>query len=245
MSDAIWLVLVGPDGVVLLASGGAPTSWVGSNIADLEDLPTRVREAGRALVDGLHHAAPSVAGFSRHVIPELPERPTLDIVAVEAIPVRRMTTDLAGVLRASMEVLDAQARSLDIDLGVESAPDVPTDASLDPEKIAWAVMTLVGNAMRYVRRGTRRMPGGSIKVKLDFVAESGDLVVAVEDDGPGIPPEKLPWLFRRADGGAHAAGLGLMLVHDVVAAHGGSIGVESSTSSADHGTRVTMRLPVR
>jgi hypothetical protein len=33
MTEPSWLVLLGPDGVVLLASGGAPTSWIGSNLA--------------------------------------------------------------------------------------------------------------------------------------------------------------------------------------------------------------------
>jgi signal transduction histidine kinase len=245
MTSPSWIVLLGPDGAVLLASGGAPAAWIGSNIAAIADLPAPVREAGRALVDKVHHAAPRVAGSTSHVLSDLPDNPTLHILAVEAIAVRRTPTDLAGVLRSTMDPLVAQARSLDIDLRIDSTLDVPRDASLDPEKIAWAIMTVVSNAMRYVRRGTRRMPGGSIKVKLDFAAESGELVIVVEDDGPGIPPEKLPWLFRRAAGTAHAAGLGLMLVHDVVAAHGGTIAVESSAAAIEHGTKVTLRLPVR
>jgi signal transduction histidine kinase len=245
MSEPSWVVLLGPDGAVLLASGGAPTSWTGANMSALAELPESVREAARSLVQRVHHSGSRVAGATSGVLSDMPEKPTIHLVAVEAIPVRRVPTNLAALLKSTMEVLDAQATSLDVDLRIESASAVPKDAHLDPEKIAWAVMTLVGNAMRYVRRGTRRLPGGSIKVKLGFVADTGDLLITVEDDGPGIPAEKLPWLFRRAAGTAHAAGLGLMLVHDVIAAHGGTIEVESTTSVIEHGTKITVRLPVR
>jgi two-component system, OmpR family, sensor kinase len=71
------------------------------------------------------------------------------------------------------------------------------------------------------------------------------LLLTVEDDGPGIPAEKLPWLFKREQGGVHNAGLGLMLIGDVVAAHGGTIDVKSSTNGIDHGTSVAIKLPLK
>src|SRR5262249_8900797 len=122
------------------------------------------------------------------------------------------------------------------------ADDVPR-VNVDPEKIAWVIATLVGNALRYCPRRTRRLPGGSVHVRIRRLGESAVSIV-VEDDGPGIPAEKLPYLFKRQAGSQHAIGLGLTLVHDILTAHGGTIAVESSTDHHAHGTSVRVTLPV-
>ncbi len=67
--------------------------------------------------------------------------------------------------------------------------------------------------------------------------------ITVDDDGPGIPPEKRAYLFKRAPGTTHAVGLALMLVLDVVTAHGGTVEVATATQGQDRGTRITLRLP--
>ena len=158
----------------------------------------------------------------------------------DAIPLRRAPTDLAALLKGTIETLQQQARAIDIALTVDSGPGLPL-LSIDGEKIAWAVATLVGNAFRYVRRGTRRHPGGSIQVRIR--ADGSWVTVAVEDDGPGIPPEKAANLFRRGHGVTHGTGLALMLIEDVVTAHGGAIDVKSKCDPFASGTVVTLRLP--
>jgi signal transduction histidine kinase len=163
----------------------------------------------------------------------------------EGIPLHRTPTDLHALLSSTMEVLRRQAREIDVDLRIEAADDVPRDALIDGEKIAWAVTTLVGNGLRYVRHGTRRMPGGSIVVRIKLDTTENALLVSVEDDGPGIEPEKLPFLFKCERGSTHSAGLALMLIHDVVEAHGGTIDVKSSATGADHGTAIVIRLPLK
>jgi len=162
----------------------------------------------------------------------------------EAIPLRRQRTNIRQLLTSTLEILRRQAVNLDIEFRIDASNDIPIDAPIDPEKIAWAVATLVGNALRYVRPGTRLMPGGSIHLKLGYTQETKELTVAVQDDGPGIPQSKVPWLFQRSPGEMHAAGLGLMLVNDVVVAHGGRVEVESRTTGFDHGTAITLRLPI-
>jgi signal transduction histidine kinase len=158
-----------------------------------------------------------------------------------SIPLRRTSTDLARLLKGTIETLADQARALDVSLAIDAAPELP-QVSVDGEKIAWAVATLVGNALRYVRRGTRRLPGGSIGVRL--FAENGSIVISVEDDGPGIPEEKVAKLFRRGEGVTHGTGLALMLIEDVVTAHGGTVDVKSERDGFASGTTVTLRLPV-
>jgi signal transduction histidine kinase len=148
---------------------------------------------------------------------------------------------MLALLSGTVETLREQATALDVSLAIEAAPDLPR-VLLDPEKVAWAVATLVGNAFRYVRRGNRRMPGGAIRVRLRI--ESGALVVVVEDDGPGIASDKLANLFRKGQGITHGTGLALMLIRDVVTAHGGTVQVESSCDAYASGTSVTLRLPL-
>jgi len=155
------------------------------------------------------------------------------------IPLRQTPTDLKALLASALDGLRHQCEHAQVDLQI--AGDVPR-VSVDPEKIAWAVATLVGNALRYVRHGSRSRPGGSIVVSL---ARAGDAIaIAVTDDGPGISADKLPYLFQRKPGSLHATGLALALVHDVVVAHGGTVDVKSTTEGADHGTSVTIRIPI-
>jgi signal transduction histidine kinase len=76
--------------------------------------------------------------------------------------------------------------------------------------------------------------------------EAGVVVIAVEDDGEGIPAEHLPHVFDRfykADasrGGGAGTGLGLSIVKAIVERHGGTVKVESTPGVA---TTFEVRLP--
>ena len=163
----------------------------------------------------------------------------------KTILVRFEDTDVAALLRSSLGPLIEQAKEQQIELRVETLGDVPR-LSVDPEKLAWGVATLVGNSLRYVRRGNAERPGGSVLVHVEHVEEQGrpnEVAIAVQDDGPGIPKDKLPYLFERRIGAPHVEGLALSLVRDIVAAHGGRIEVESRTEGEDRGTSITVRIP--
>lgn len=158
----------------------------------------------------------------------------------DAIPLHRTPTDLHELLRGTLEVLRAQAMGRDVSLTIEAPPDVPL-VRVDAEKIAWAVATLVGNALRYVRHGSLRRPGGTIVVRI--TPEPDAIVIAVDDDGPGIPQDKAANLFRRGAGVTHGTGLALMLIQDVLVAHGGRVDVKTDTDPASSGTTIALRLP--
>jgi signal transduction histidine kinase len=165
--------------------------------------------------------------------------------ARKAIPLRREQTDVVGLLRSSLRPLIQQAEEQKIELRVESMGPIPK-LRVDPEKLAWGVSALVGNALRYVRRGNGQGPGGSVLVHVQHEEGTPEIAIAVQDDGPGIPREKLPFLFERREGAPHAEGLALSLVRDIVSAHGGRVEVESRTEADDpeeHGTSITLWLP--
>ncbi len=164
--------------------------------------------------------------------------------ATDAIPLHRRAVDLAGLARSTLEPLEHEAHALDVELKVDAPSGGLEPVLVDPEKLAWVIATLVGNALRYVRRGTRRLPGGSVVVRLRQDRAAKRLSIAIEDDGPGIPPEKVRYLFERQAGSQHAIGLALTLVHDIVAAHGGSVSLETDTDPHTHGTTVSLTLPM-
>lgn len=156
------------------------------------------------------------------------------------IPTKREATDLAELLQSSLAPLIAQAHESRIDLRVATLGSIPK-VKVDREKLAWAVATIVGNALRYVQRGEDREAGGSVVVHLHADDERARRVsIAVQDDGPGMPPEKASALFERGDA-IHAPGLSLSLVREVVLAHDGTIRVDSRLGE---GTSITLSLPV-
>jgi signal transduction histidine kinase len=120
--------------------------------------------------------------------------------------------------------------------------DLDVDGMLlvDPDALRTALDALLENAVKYTE------PRGAIALRA--WADGGEVVVEVEDDGRGIPPEALPRIFdrwARADeprtrelGGA---GLGLAIVSAIARSHGGRCTVESR----GHGTVFALRLPVR
>ena len=108
----------------------------------------------------------------------------------------------------------------------------------DRKRLAQVLANLVGNAVKFTP------PGGTLTTTV-VVAED-HVEVSVEDTGHGIAPEFLPDVFRRYARGqegapsAGGAGLGLMIVREIVDAHGGNVGVESRL---DEGSRFWFRLP--
>jgi signal transduction histidine kinase len=93
----------------------------------------------------------------------------------------------------------------------------------------------VDNALRH--------GGGAIR--LEALAEDGSIAFRVSDEGPGFPPDFLPYAFERfsradvARAGA-GAGLGLAIVDAVARAHGGGVGAENLPG---RGAAVTLRIP--
>jgi signal transduction histidine kinase len=157
------------------------------------------------------------------------------------IPLRRVVVSLAELVRSATEALRVQAVGYDVKLRVE-VDELP-EASVDADKIAWAVSALVGNALRHVRHGTRRMPGGAVSLAGRVDGRTGEVTIEISDDGPGIAPDQIDQLLVRQHGKTHAVGLTLLLVRDVVEAHGGRVDVRSNVVGPEIGTRVTIRLP--
>jgi two-component system phosphate regulon sensor histidine kinase PhoR len=108
----------------------------------------------------------------------------------------------------------------------------------DRRRLQQVVANLAANAIKFAP------PHGTIVIGAKLVGSWCE--ISVEDDGPGIPAEIVPQLFQRyvrgpsqsAEGGG--TGLGLLIVREIVEAHGGSVGVDSQPGQ---GSRFWFRLP--
>lgn len=140
-----------------------------------------------------------------------------------------------GALADCREMLEAA--------GVHAEVDVPAGLPpvlADPEALRRALRNLVENAVKY---------GGSGKwVGIRARAEARQVVLTVEDRGPGIAREDLPRLFEpffrgknAAEGSVPGSGLGLGIVRHVVEAHGGRVTVGSGPDG--QGAAFVVRLP--
>jgi two-component system, OmpR family, sensor kinase len=114
-------------------------------------------------------------------------------------------------------------------------------ARIDPDLIAQVVRNLLSNARRHAG------PGG--RVALSARADGAGVVVSVDDDGPGIPPQQRERVFDRfhrsepsRDRATGGSGLGLGIARSIVELHGGRIWVDDSPLG---GARVSFGLPVQ
>jgi two-component system, OmpR family, sensor kinase len=125
---------------------------------------------------------------------------------------------------------------------VSVAIDGPDDVrvSVAPAAASLVVSNVLDNAVKFSPRGGRVRVGVSI--------EDGAAVVAVSDNGPGVPEEEAPRLFERFYRGSSArasdtpgVGLGLAICRLVMESQGGSIAVASPPGG---GTTIRVRFPL-
>jgi len=114
----------------------------------------------------------------------------------------------------------------------------------DPDRLAQALRNLIANAVSHTTS-----PDGRVRLSATPLRRQGEwrLGLAVDDDGPGIPPDQRELVFERfhrvdrgRDRASGGSGLGLAIVKAIVAAHGGSVSAEASLLG---GARISIELP--
>jgi two-component system, OmpR family, sensor kinase len=106
----------------------------------------------------------------------------------------------------------------------------------DEELLRRAVDNLLMNVLVHTTGGTT----GTITA----TSVGGRVAIEVSDDGPGVPPDKLPHIFERfyraGSQGTRGSGLGLAIAAEIAAAHGGTA---QAAPAVPHGLRVLLTLP--
>jgi two-component system, NtrC family, sensor histidine kinase PilS len=169
----------------------------------------------------------TIRGFLAYARPQRTGLVRLDLA--------KTLSDTALLLRNSADVKPEHR------IEVQTPPG-PIWYDADENQIRQILWNLATNGLRAMPSGGRLRLATSAEPAPhgDAGARGGAVVLEVEDEGVGIPPEELDGIFQPFHGTfARGSGLGLAIVHRIVSDYGGEIQV---TSSAGKGTRFTVRL---
>ncbi len=154
-------------------------------------------------------------------------------------PPRREAVSLNDVVHAAIDLMAYGLRTSEIDVELELAQPLPAVAG-DPQQLERIVLNLVGNA----QHALRSRPGPRIiRLSTSADAAGGRVILQIEDNGGGIPPELHSRIFEpffTTKPPGQGTGLGLSLCHGIVSAHGGTIAL---SSEVDAGTAFVISLP--
>ncbi|HWU90141.1 MAG TPA: ATP-binding protein [Kofleriaceae bacterium] len=149
----------------------------------------------------------------------------LDVTLMEAgqLSLEQVRVSARKVVEESIEVQRPLAALSALELCVDVSPELP-DVSADRDRLLQVFENLIGNALKFTRRGGR--------ITIGAAPEEREVRFWVTDTGAGIAPEDVPHLFDRfwqaRRSKRRGIGLGLAIVKGLVEAHGGRICVAST-----------------
>lgn len=165
---------------------------------------------------------------------------------------RRLIDDLLLLARASETGVPGRSEEVDLDeivMREARASRAESPVAIDLHKVSAGRVLGDGDQLTRVVRNlmdnARRHATG--RVAVDLSTSSGSVVLAVEDDGPGIPPDERDRIFERfarldedRNQESGGTGLGLAIVKEIITAHGGAILARNGPTG---GARFKVRLP--
>jgi len=204
---------------------------------------------------GYAHLLPRVAAQGTDALTPLAERITqqaqrlnrligqlLDVSRLERgqFALERTPLDLAALVGQVVDGFQARAELASPQRVMLHGADTPVWVLGDGPRLEQALLNLLSNAVKY------SLPDGPVSVTL--AVADGQAVLAVTDQGIGIPVEAQARLFEpfyrapNAGAGTSGFGLGLYIVHEIVTRHGGQVVVDSTEGQ---GTTVRLVLPLQ
>lgn len=140
-------------------------------------------------------------------------------LAFEARQLQRRPVDLLALLHELVDAQQLQWQARRLDVRVEGPP---VTIAADPDKLGAAIGNLLSNAIRF------SPVGGTIR--LDVGVQADRVTIDVRDQGPGIAEPDRARVFepfyrgeRQPEGAVRGTGIGLSIVHEYIAAHGGTV----------------------
>jgi signal transduction histidine kinase len=155
----------------------------------------------------------------------------LDLARLQNHAIEKRPFDLAVVTRDVLADFSPSALDAGIELSLEQLEEGAVVVHGVEAAVRSALANLVGNALVHARGAGR------------IVANVGCGSVSISDDGAGISPcseHKLIEPFQTGNTAKEGAGLGLSIVQEIMAAHGGALII---TSTPGRGTTASLRFP--
>ncbi len=164
----------------------------------------------------------------------------LDIVRMEAgqISLSKELCDVVSLITEAVERINIQAREKEIEI-ITDIPDELPLLYVDKEQIHRVLYNILDNAVKYSPKGSK------VIISCEDRVES--LLFRIEDNGPGISKDDLPYIFDpfyRANYSENieGTGIGLAIVKTIVEAHGGKVWV-TNKNAPEHGAIFIFSLP--
>ncbi len=152
------------------------------------------------------------------------------------VPLRLRPASVNEVVKRSLEVLEAKIKQKGLEVRRRLSKTVPK-VLIDPDRLEQALINVLLNAIEVLPAG------GRIEVSTRQASEDGRMIeVKVEDNGPGVAPEDLPYIFDPFFSKKKGTGIGLTNVKKIVEAHGGRVKASLRTP---HGMSLSLLVPLR
>jgi signal transduction histidine kinase len=191
-----------------------------------------------AMIDGVYPAdrehLERIQAETRQLERLIEDLRTISLAETGQLPLEREPTDVVALAREVVEGFEAEADTRGVTLAVEGATDLG-EQEVDARRVRQVISNLVSNALRHTPTG------GSVSVGV-ATRPDGGFQLSVRDTGRGMSADATQHAFDRfwRDGEFAGAGLGLAIVHDLVAAHGGEVSIRSEPGL---GTEVACTFP--
>ncbi len=139
-----------------------------------------------------------------------------------------------------MEEVNLELEEKNIQLSYTNLLEHEYSVPIDPKRLYQAIRNIIGNAVKYG-------PDQGLLIKSDLYLQEGFIYLAIQDNGPGIPEDKLQHIFERfyridseRTKDLMSTGLGLAIARELIEAHGGKI---EASSIEGKGSCFTLSLP--
>ena len=149
--------------------------------------------------------------------------------------IKAKTTNVNSLIQHSVLLIEKEANTKNIDILLDLyQPEL--FVKLDEDRISQCLLNLYLNSIQAMEKG------GQLSIR-SSIGEHRNMVIEIQDAGPGIESEKInkifdPYYTTKTKG----TGLGLAIVHKIVEAHDGNIKVQSSSVL---GTKFTISIPIK
>lgn len=207
--------------------------------------PITTIRLGVANLQERYHGDVEVSGSLEHITNQVQRLQSLvenlrRLIELDESSLDLALVDLPEVLEEAVELAGAgEQTGRKVDLVIQQVPWPVAQIRADRDMLLVAFRNLIENALKF------SASEGRVEVR---ASEDGhQVLIEVDDNGRGIPPEDLPLVFDELSRGTNArdvpgSGLGLALARRIIELHHGSLTVNSRL---DQGTMVRVQLPVQ
>jgi signal transduction histidine kinase len=183
-----------------------------------------------------HNIVYTLARESKHLLKVVHE--LLDVSQLEqgTIQLNFQVAKLPELVQFVVDTIRPQLQPKRLALAVEVPAALPA-VRADVEKTTWVLLSLLANAIRYAHLQD------TLRIRASLLPDGQHVQVAVQDQGPGIAPDRQELIFQRftqvpSQGGS---GLGLSIAREFMTSQGGQLGV---VSEPGQGSTFVLTLPV-